>query len=149
MTPAPKLQRSRPGGSSGIMPTLTAAVEAPVVGTPPANQQTVGVPDYRSPELTESRAEARKRSQAEQDAGEAPRYLQMVRKESRLRMDQVDALAVLTRQLARQRTRRGGERLTDNTLIRIAVDLLLDRADRLKGNTEDELLASLKDVMNR
>ncbi|MGX6607477.1 hypothetical protein ACWKSP_35930 [Micromonosporaceae bacterium Da 78-11] len=72
-----------------------------------------------------------------------------MRKESRLRMDQVDALAVLTRQLGRRRTRRGGERLTDNTLIRIAVDLLLDRADQLKGDTEDDLLASLKKSSSR
>jgi hypothetical protein len=88
----------------------------------------------------------RKPSRPEPDAGggQAPRYLQLVRKESRLRMDQVDALAVLTRQLGRRRTRRGGERLTDNTLIRVAVDLLLERADQLSGNTEEELLASLK-----
>lgn len=59
-------------------------------------------------------------------------------------MDQVDALAVLTRQLSRRRTHRGGERLTDNTLIRVAVDLLLERADQLAGNTEEELLTSLK-----
>jgi hypothetical protein len=64
-------------------------------------------------------------------------------------MDQVDALAVLTRQLGRRRTRRGGERLTDNTLIRIAVDLLLDRAEQLRGNTEEELLASLKESTDR
>ncbi|WP_229716300.1 hypothetical protein [Mangrovihabitans endophyticus] len=64
-------------------------------------------------------------------------------------MDQVDALAVLTRQLGRRRTQRGGERLTDNTLIRIAVDLLLDRAEQLRGNTEDELLASLKESTDR
>ena len=58
-------------------------------------------------------------------------------------MDRVDAFAVLTR----RRTRRGGERLTDNTLIRIAVDLLLDRADQLHGNTE--LLASFKESTDR
>lgn len=58
-------------------------------------------------------------------------------------MDQVDALATLRRRLGRQRTRRGEEILTDNTLIRVAVDLLLTRADELHGDTESELLASL------
>lgn len=147
MTAKPKLQRSRPGGASGVRPTLTPTVELPIVGAPPANPQTIKVPDSRTSELTESQTPVvRKVSQPEPDAGgeQAPRYLQLVRKESRLRMDQVDALAVLTRQLGRRRTRRGGERLTDNTLIRVAVDLLLERADQLSGNTEDELLASLK-----
>jgi hypothetical protein len=36
-----------------------------------------------------------------------------------------------------------GERITDNTLIRVAVDLLLTRADQLRGSTEDELRKSL------
>jgi hypothetical protein len=148
MTAKPKLQRSRPGGgASGVRPTLTPTVESPIVGTPPGNQQITEVPDSRTSELTESQtAVVRKPPRPEPDArGEqAPRYLQLVRKESRLRMDQIDALAVLTRQLGRRRTRRGGERLTDNTLIRVAVDLLLERAGQLSGNTEDELLASLK-----
>ena len=151
MTAKPKLQRSRPGGS---IPTLTPAVESPIVGTPSArpaaDRQTTEVPDSRTPEVTESRpAPARKPARPEPDVDDVPRYLQLVRKESRLRMDQVDALAVLTRQLGRRRTRRGGERLTDNTLIRVAVDLLLDRAEQLRGNTEDELLASLKESTER
>jgi hypothetical protein len=45
--------------------------------------------------------------------------------------------------LARRRTDRSGPRLTENTLIRIAIDLLLSRADRLVGNTEDEIRASV------
>lgn len=148
MTAKPKLQRSRPsGGASGVRPTLTPTVESPIVGAPPVNQQTTELPDSGIPELTESRTpvmQKRSRSEPDTEDEQAPRYLQLVRKESRLRMDQVDALAVLTRQLGRRRTRRGGERLTDNTLIRVAVDLLLERADQLSVNTEDELLASLK-----
>ena len=71
-----------------------------------------------------------------------PRYLQLERKELRLRVDQADELARLTRRL--NRARRGtGERLTDNTLIRVAVDSLLERADQLDGTTEAELRKSL------
>ncbi len=71
-----------------------------------------------------------------------PRYLQMERKEARIRLDQADALAQLTRRLNRARSG-GGERITYNTLIRVAVDVLLARSDRLVGTTEREPRESL------
>ncbi|HEX2807751.1 MAG TPA: hypothetical protein VHN80_16440 [Kineosporiaceae bacterium] len=71
-----------------------------------------------------------------------PRYLQFERKELRIRVDQADELARLTRRINRAR-RGAGERITDNTLIRIAVDLLLEQSGRLAGTTEDELRKSL------
>lgn len=37
-----------------------------------------------------------------------------------------------------------GERLTDNTLIRVALDLLMQRGDELAGTTDDELSLSLE-----
>ncbi len=79
-----------------------------------------------------------------EDGGVAalPRYLQMERKELRLRVDQADELGRLTRRLNRARAK-SGERITDNTLIRVAIDLLLQRSDRLAGATEDELRNSL------
>ncbi|WP_027878150.1 hypothetical protein [Meiothermus cerbereus] len=55
-----------------------------------------------------------------------PPYLTYVRKECRLRPDQLDALTALARRLNRER-RGNGERITENTLIRWAVDLLLER----------------------
>ena len=70
-----------------------------------------------------------------------PLYLTLVRKETRLREDQLEKLTVLTRKLNRQR--RGGERITENTLIRVAIDLLLSRASELSGTTEAELLQAL------
>jgi hypothetical protein len=36
-----------------------------------------------------------------------------------------------------------GERLTDDTLIRVAIDLLIVNGERLQGATEAELRASL------
>jgi len=48
----------------------------------------------------------------------------------------------LTRNLNRARRGRG-ERITDNTLIRVAIDVLLQDADRLAGATEAELLSSV------
>jgi predicted ATPase with chaperone activity len=74
---------------------------------------------------------------------ELPKYLKLERKEARLRQDQIDALTDLTRKLNRTKRLKGGERLTDNTLIRVAVDLLLSKASELQGTTEDELRSSL------
>lgn len=71
-----------------------------------------------------------------------PKYLTLVRKETRVRDEQLEALTSLTRRLNRQRQGRG-ERLTENTLIRVAIDLLLDRKDDLRGTTEVELKATL------
>jgi len=53
-----------------------------------------------------------------------PPYLSYVRKECRLRPDQLDALSALARRLKRERRGRG-ERITENTLLRLAADLLL------------------------
>lgn len=71
-----------------------------------------------------------------------PKYQTLDRKETRLRADQLEALNTITKGLNRKR-RGKGERLTDNTLIRVAVDLLLSRADELQGTTEEELRQSL------
>jgi hypothetical protein len=89
-------------------------------------------------------AELREHRTAEDpDSGNAgPLYLRLVRKEARLRADQVDALAQLRRRLSRRRANRD-EVLTDNTLIRVAVDLLLNQADQLRGDTESELRNSV------
>jgi hypothetical protein len=70
-----------------------------------------------------------------------PKYLTLIRKETRLREDQLEKLTVLTRKLNRQR--RGGERITENTLIRVALDLLLNQANELSGTTEVELREAL------
>lgn len=74
-----------------------------------------------------------------------PLYRRLARKEARLREDQYVALSRLVRILARRRTDRSGPRLTENTLIRVAIDLLLNRANCMVGNTESELRASVLD----
>lgn len=72
-----------------------------------------------------------------------PRFADFERKEARLRQDQLDALDALARKIKRARKPGMGERITDNTLIRVAVDLLLARQDELAGSTEDELRTSV------
>lgn len=59
-----------------------------------------------------------------------------------MRTDQRTALTEAARAL-NARKQGAGERITDNTLIRVAVDLLLARADELAGATETELRHSL------
>lgn len=71
-----------------------------------------------------------------------PLYRKLVRIEGRLRPDQVDELNKLTRQVMANR-QATGERITSNTLVRLAVDLLLAHADKLSGDTEDQLRESL------
>ena len=69
-------------------------------------------------------------------------YLDLERKETRLRADQYGQLTEESRRL--NRLRRGeGERLTENTLIRVAVDLLLSHRESLSGVTEDQLRKSV------
>ena len=79
---------------------------------------------------------------ADSQSSEVPKYLTLVRKEARLREEQLDKLTSLTRSLNRKR-RGTGERITENTLIRVAVDLLLNKSDELKGSTEQELKESV------
>lgn len=73
-----------------------------------------------------------------------PKYLRLVRKEARLSTEQFDALTDLARRLNRRKPKGVGERITENTLIRVAVDQLLAESERLEGTTEDELLTSLR-----
>lgn len=74
---------------------------------------------------------------------EIPPYLRLTRKEVRFREEQLEALDRVVRRLVRAR-RGGGERITENTLVRVAVDLLLERADELAGASEAELLRALR-----
>ena len=71
-----------------------------------------------------------------------PAYLKFVRKETRLREDQQNQLTLAARRLNRVKAA-GTPRITDNTLIRVAIDLLLQRIDGASGNDESSLLESL------
>lgn len=69
-------------------------------------------------------------------------YDQLERKETRLRPDQYNRLSGISRTLNRARDGKG-ERITENTLIRVAIDLLLQRETELAGATETELRQSV------
>lgn len=71
-----------------------------------------------------------------------PKFAQLTRKDTRIRADQEAALTALAKSLMRRRVVRT-ERITENTLIRVAIDHLLANADALRGSTEDELRNSV------
>lgn len=75
-----------------------------------------------------------------------PKFERMVRKDARVRPDQDAALTALAKTVMRARPAKA-ERITENTLIRVAIDLLLTHADRLRGSTEDELRHSVTSVL--
>lgn len=74
--------------------------------------------------------------------GEWRRYDQYERKEARLREDQYNSLSEASRRLNKARNGHG-ERITENTLIRVAIDLLLANEVQLTGTSEAQIRASL------
>lgn len=127
--------RSRPGGTSALVPRVEelAVGPDPDPRLPPADtdQTPTGFPTPNTSELPES------------GSSEVPKYLQLTRRDARLRDDQVHALSALCRRITSSRPAgQRGERITDNTLIRVAIDLLLDRGEQVAGTTEAELRES-------
>ncbi len=125
---APSLQEAvaAPEAPKSVTPEVPKSVsrEAPRSVSARGEVQTSGVTESVSPEG-------------------GPLYLRLTRKEVRFRDDQLEALDRLARRLVRTR-KGGGERITENTLVRVAVDLLLDRAETLTGGSEAELLRALR-----
>ena len=76
------------------------------------------------------------------DTPKVAKYLTLENKAVRLRSDQIDDLAKLSKALNRARKSQG-ERITENTLIRIAIDWLLANPQLLAGLTEDEIKANV------
>lgn len=71
-----------------------------------------------------------------------PAYLRYVRKETRLREDQQNELTLQARRLNRAKKTQGA-RITENSLIRVAVDLLLTKIERASGDDEDAIRKSM------
>jgi hypothetical protein len=82
-------------------------------------------------------------SNVQTDSVTLPKYQRLVRKEARLHEAQYDELTRLARDLNR-RKQEVGEIITANTLLRVATELLLRRRSELRGDTEEELLSSLR-----
>lgn len=82
--------------------------------------------------------------QAPRSSGQAPtgtptrRFDSLARLDVRITDDQLQQLTALELAM-RSHKRKAGERITKNTLIRVAVAGLLAHADQIDGSTEDEL----------
>lgn len=126
----------------GPVPVVAAGREEPAETSPAAN-----LAESRSARVSKSRtAEVRETVQAERSE---PLYLRLTRKDVRFRDEQLGALHALARRLSKARRGAKGERITDNTLVRVAVDLLLQHADELSGTDEAALLESLRKLSRK
>ena len=124
VAPAPAVLPPRPAPAEAVP---AAEAEKPEPRRPAPRRAAAGPRDAAIAGVTES---------------QIPKWQRLERKELRLRADQLDELARIRRTLNRQRGGEG-ERITENTLIRVAVDMLLGRAGKLRGTTEDELRKSV------
>lgn len=106
--------------------------------TPPA-----AAPEAAEPaQLSKTRRVKDAAPAALQNAAEEAGYRSFARKEARVRDDQYTALTAHARRLTRTRPA-GTERITENTLIRVAIDLLLERSDQIAGGSEAEIRKSV------
>jgi hypothetical protein len=111
-------------------------------GAAPSKPASTKVPRRPAVKAASAPAEPRRMTSPAPTATDVPRYLRLMRKETRITPAQADQLSNTARAL--NLVRRGeGERITDNTLIRVAIGLLLERLDDLQGTTEVELFQSL------
>ena len=113
-----------------------AEVQTPVQQTPEVQSTEVQAPEASGPKGSRRRPEGRP------DVPALPKYLRLERKELLIWPDQITNLSILARVLNRNRGG-AGERITTNTLIRVAAALLLSRSQDLAGTTEEELRRSL------
>lgn len=100
--------------------------------------ETVPVPDTKAAPKPSAQSVAASASASP----DVPKWLTFEPKPTRQRRDQLDWIEAKRKELNSLRGR-AGERLTDNTLIRVAIDLLIVNGERLQGTTEAELRASV------
>lgn len=132
--PQPKIERLAAAPTSSEQPQPTDTIEA---------SEAVRSADSAATEPTKKPARrAPSRRTAAPSAPEWTHYSALVRKEARLRDDQIESLTLRARKLSRNKAATE-PRITDNTLIRVAVDLLLAREADLAGTSEAELRRSV------
>lgn len=134
--------KSRAVSMAAALAAEAAALPAEPVTFPPRREAGTAAPPVPAPALASTGRAPRPRGPAGVTESQTPKWQRLERKELRLRADQLDELARLRRALNRQRGGEG-ERITENTLIRVAVDMLLGQAGKLRGSTEDELRKSV------
>jgi len=121
-------------------------VDAADEATPPALE--VAPTPKPAPKAPPARTTATRKARQPRQEPAVPKYQRLERKETRLTVEQYESLTTVARKLNRRKRMATpgeavGERITENTLIRVAVDLLLSRVDELDGVDEDELRKSV------
>jgi hypothetical protein len=131
------------------MPARSATPSPAEIQTPEQQTLEVRSSEVQPPEAASWRPARRQARQPAAPVPQAPagspglpKYLRLERKELLIWPDQITNLSILARVLNRNR-KGAGERITTNTLIRVAVALLLSRSQDLAGTTEEELRRSL------
>ena len=122
-----------------------AEIQTPVQQTPEVRSTEVQTPGEAEPGARRRRPQERPAvpsARAPAPSPGLPKYLRLERKELLIWPDQITNLSILARVLNRNRGG-AGERITTNTLIRVATALLLSRSQDLAGTTEEELRHSL------
>lgn len=130
------------GKTNADLAALIGKAKTPAKAPAAAISKTPKLSDSETLEVKDSKSRTARRQPQRQTQAAGPKYQTMVAKEARLRPDQVDELSQVARQLQRSRSA-AGERITANTLIRVAVDRLLAEAASLSGDDEAALLKSL------
>ncbi|RKR98969.1 hypothetical protein DFP74_6690 [Nocardiopsis sp. Huas11] len=126
------------------------APEGPDSGSPDAPETGGSRSAPRSGLAHHSRPKAKASPRAKKKAAPAaPKWTTLERKDALLWQEQIEALTDLRRDLQRRKRQEGGggERITENTLIRVAVAALLEHRDALTGKDETELRESLMSVL--
>jgi hypothetical protein len=130
----------------GPKPAVSEVAELPAAVVDVRSAPAVAEPDVQAVTAAEPVPAAREPRRRTKAAG-TPKYLQLERKEVRITAGQYDRLTALARRLNRQRSRgsegKEGERITENTLIRIAIDMLLGQEGALGGASEEALRKSV------
>lgn len=119
------------------------AAETPPAPTAPEPAATTAPKPRKTPKAAPAKRPATQEPAVVRDLAGGVGYDKLEAKAARIHERQVTALADLARRLNKQRAGEG-HRITENTLIRLGIDLLLERSDDLDGTTEAELAASLK-----
>lgn len=119
--------------TTALQPQSADIAETPAGSSPaPAVSEPTKKPARRAPS---------RRTPASSEP-ERVHFSTLVRKEARLRDDQIESLTLRARKLSRNKAATEA-RITDNTLIRVAVDLLLAHESDLSGTSEAELRRSV------
>ena len=134
-------RRSTPGpAAAGVIPTSEIAAVSAIQKQAAVATTLVPTPAATTP----MHADRPRQAQSAQAPVETShmRWHEYERKETRLREDQYGRLTAASRRLNKLRRTRG-ERITENTLIRVAIDLLLNEEAKLAGVDETELRQSV------